>query len=388
MPVGKKWLPNRFYLIKLNKMKIKTISATIAIIILPNIYTMAQNTLAKATKGKFLFGVAVNMQQVNGVNPKESELIAKEFNTIVAENCMKPQPIHPEENKYEWKDADKVVAFGEKNKQVVTGHCLIWHSQIGRWFFVDASGKDVTPEVLKERMRQHIITIAGRYKGRVKGWDVVNEAFEDNGTYRNSKFYQILGKDFIKYAFQFAHEADPNAELYYNDYNVETPAKCDAIVELVKELRAAGCRIDAVGSQAHMHMDSPTLDATETSFKKLKAAGVKVLITEWDISILPSPYSGANISTHFTYSKELDPYRDAVPDSVQQEWNKRVLDMFELFLKYNDVVDRVTVWGLNDSLSWLNNFPIRGRKDYPVLFDRNNQPKSVVDEMIKMAKKY
>ena len=369
-------------------MKIKTISAIIAIIILPNIHTMAQNTLAEATKGKFLFGVAVNMQQVNGVNPKESELIAKEFNNIVAENCMKPQPIHPEENRYEWIDADKVVAFGEKNKQVVTGHCLIWHSQIGRWFFVDDSGKDVTSELLKERMRQHIYTIVGRYKGRIKGWDVVNEAFEDNGTYRNSKFYGILGKDFIRYAFQFAHEADPNAELYYNDYNVETPAKCGAIAELVKELKAAGCRIDAVGSQAHMHMDSPTLDATETSFKKLNAAGVKILITEWDISILPSPYSGANISTNFTYSRELDPYRKAVPDSVQQKWNKRVLDMFGLFLKYNDVVDRVTVWGLNDAVSWLNNFPIHGRKDYPVLFDRNNQRKSVVDEMIKMAKNY
>jgi endo-1,4-beta-xylanase len=369
-------------------MKIKTISAIIAIIILPNIHTMAQNTLADATKGKFLFGVAVNMQQVNGVNPKESELIAKEFNAIVAENCMKPQLIHPEENKYEWANADKVVAFGEKNKQVVTGHCLIWHSQIAKWFFVDDSGKNVTSEVLKERMRQHIHTIVGRYKGRIKGWDVVNEAFEDNGAYRNSKFYHILGKDFIKYAFQFAHEADPDAELYYNDYNVETPAKCEAIAEMVKELKAAGVRIDAVGSQAHMQMDSPTLDATETSFKKLKAAGVKILITEWDISILPNPYSGANISVNFKYSPEMDPYREAVPDSVQQKWNKRVLDMFRLFLKYNDVVDRVTVWGLNDAVSWLNNFPIRGRKDYPLLFDRNNQPKSVVDEMIKMAKKY
>jgi endo-1,4-beta-xylanase len=369
-------------------MKIKIIFAITAIVFLQYSQIMAQNTLAEATKGKFLFGVAVNMQQVNGVNPRESELIAKEFNTIVAENCMKPQPIHPEENRYVWTDADKVIAFGEKNKQVITGHCLIWHSQIGRWFFVDDSEKDVTPEVLKERMRQHISTIVGRYKGHIKGWDVVNEAFEDNGSYRNSKFYQILGKDFIRYAFQFAHEADPNAELYYNDYNVETPAKCDAIVELVKELKAAGCRIDAVGSQAHMHMESPTVDATEASFKKLKGAGVKILITEWDISILPSPYSGANISTKFAYSREMDPYRDAVPDSVQQKWNKRVLDMFELFLKYNDVVDRVTVWGLNDALSWLNNFPIRGRKDYPVLFDRNNQRKSVVDEMIKMAKKY
>ena len=369
-------------------MKIEHIIAVTALVLLTSLQTKAQKTLAEATKGKFLFGVAVNPQQVNGVNPVETELIAKEFSAIVPENCMKPQPIHPEENRYNWDDADKFVAFGEKNKQTVTGHCLIWHSQIGRWFFMDAEGKDVSPEVLKERMHQHISTVVGRYKGRIKGWDVVNEAFEDNGTYRNSKFYQILGKDFIKYAFQFAHEADPNAELYYNDYNVETPTKCDAIVELVKELKAAGCRIDAVGSQAHMHMNSPTLEATEASFKKLKDAGVHILITEWDISILPSPYDGANIAANFKYSKEMDPYRDAIPDSIQQKWNKRMLDMFGLFLKYDDVVDRVTVWGLSDNTTWLNNFPIRGRKDYPVLFDRNNQRKPVVDEMIKMAKKY
>jgi len=365
----------------------KILSVIMAFVLLATVQTKAQKTLGEATKGQFLFGVAVNMQQVNGVNPVETELIANEFSAIVPENCMKPQPIHPEENRYNWEDADKFVAFGETNKQTVTGHCLIWHSQIGKWFFVDSEGKDVTPEVLKERMRQHISTVVGRYKGRIKGWDVVNEAFEDNGTYRNSKFYQILGKDFIKYAFQFAHEADPNAELYYNDYNVETPAKCDAIVQLVKELKAAGCRIDAVGSQAHMHMNSPTLEATETSLKKLKDAGVHILITEWDISILPSPYEGANIAANFKYSAEMDPYRDTVPEDVQQKWNKRMLDMFALFLKYNDVIDRVTVWGLTDNTTWLNNFPIRGRKDYPMLFDRNNQRKPVVDEMIKMAKK-
>jgi len=369
-------------------MKIKTISAMVAMVLLASVNLLAQKTLGEATKGKFLFGVAVNMQQVNGVKPIESDLIAKEFSAIVPENSLKPQPIHPEENRYFWDDADKLVAFGEKNKQTVTGHCLIWHSQIGRWFFIDADGKDVAPEVLKERMRQHILNVVGRYKGRIKGWDVVNEAFEDNGNYRNSKFYQILGKDFIKYAFQFAHEADPNAQLYYNDYNVERPAKCNAIVGLVKELKTAGCRIDAVGSQSHMHMTSPTPDATETSFKKIKDAGVHILITEWDISILPSPYAGANIGTNFGYSNEMDPYREGVPDSIQQKWNKRMLDMFGLFLKYNDVVDRVTVWGLTDNTTWLNNFPVRGRKDYPVLFDRNNQRKPVVDEMIRMAEKY
>jgi len=369
-------------------MKIKTISTITAMFFLASGYTIAQKTLAEATKGKFLFGVAVSMQQVNGINPNESELIAKEFSAIVPENCMKPQPTEPAENKFFWDDADKFVAFGEKNKQAVTGHCLIWHSQIGRWMFVDSVGKDVSPEVLKERMRRHIYAVVGRYKGRIKGWDVVNEAFEDNGKYRKSKFYQILGKDFIKYAFQFAHEADPNAELYYNDYNVENPAKCDGIVGLVKELKEAGCRIDAVGSQSHMHLNTPTIEAAEASIKKLKAAGVHILITEWDISILPSPYEGANVSANFGYSKEMDPYREGVPDSVQQKWNKRILDMFELFLKYNDVVNRVTVWGLNDAGTWLNGFPIRGRKDYPVLFDRNNNRKPIVDEMIKMAAKY
>lgn len=367
-------------------MKFRSIAACLAVVSTAVMPAAARETLGQATKGLFLMGVAVNQQQVNGTNPTETGLVASEFSTIVAENCMKPEPTEPRENQFNFTDADKFVAFGEKNKQVVTGHCLIWHSQIPRWFFTDSTGKDVSPEVLKARMRNHIMTVVGRYKGRIKGWDVVNEALEDNGTYRKSKFYQILGKDFIKYAFQYAHEADPHAELYYNDYNLETPAKCDAAVQIVKDLKAAGCRIDAVGSQSHMHMINPTLEATELSIKKLRDAGVKVMITEWDISILPSPYEGANVSTNFGYSADMDPYKNGVPDSIMKKWNKRYLDMFALFLKYNDVVDRVTVWGFSDRGSWLNDFPIRGRTDYPLLFDRQLNRKAVVDEMIKMAK--
>jgi endo-1,4-beta-xylanase len=368
-------------------MNFKSITACVALAATAFGPVAARETLAEATKGLFLMGVAVNQQQVNGTNPKETELVATEFSTIVAENCMKPEPTEPREGEFNFTDADKFVAFGEKNKQVITGHTLIWHSQIGRWFFTDAEGKTVTPEVLKARMRKHIMTVVGRYKGRIKGWDVVNEALEDNGTYRNSQFYRILGKDFIKFAFQYAHEADPNAELYYNDYNLETPAKTDAAVQLVKDLKAAGCRIDAVGSQGHMKMINPTVEATELMINKLRDAGVKVMITEWDISILPSPYEGANISTNFGYTAAMDPYKSiAPPDSVMQKWNKRILDMFALYLKHNDVVDRVTVWGLSDAGSWLNDFPIRGRTDYPLLFDRQFNRKTVVDEMIKMAK--
>ncbi len=353
------------------------------------VQVMAQSSLREATKDLFLMGVAVNNYQVNGGSRAENDLIKTHFSAIVPENCMKSSEIHPEENRWEFGPADKMVAFGEANNQVITGHTLIWHSQLARWFTVDEKGQPVSPEVLKARMREHIHAIMKRYKGRIKGYDVVNEAFEDNGSYRRSPFYRILGEDFIKLAFQYAHEADPDAELYYNDYSMAIPAKCDAVVRLVRELKADGIRIDAVGMQGHMNMDGPSVEAFETSIKKLADAGVKVMITEWDISILPNPFnhSGANISDRFGYNKANDPYRDAIPQDVQKAWNKRYTDMFALFIKYHEVIDRVTVWGLTDAHSWKNDFPIRGRKDYPLLIDRNNQVKPVVKQMIKQAQK-
>ncbi|MDD2559103.1 MAG: endo-1,4-beta-xylanase [Bacteroidales bacterium] len=344
-------------------------------------------TLRQAGDGLFLMGVAVNSRQTEGARPAEAAQISKHFNAIVPENCMKSAEIHPEEHLYRFEATDKMVAFGENNQQVITGHCLIWHSQLAPWFCVDEQGKPVSAELLKARMREHIFTIMTRYKGRIKGYDVVNEALEDNGSYRNSPFYQILGKDFIRLAFEYAHEADPEAELYYNDYSMTIPSKCDAVVQMVQELKAAGCRIDAVGMQGHVHMDEPSTEAFETSILKLAAAGVKVLITEWDISILPNPYrhTGANIADRFSYSSESDPYRQGVPDEVMQAWEQRVTDLFKLFLKHHEHIDRVTLWGLNDGNSWRNNFPIRGRKDYALLFDRNNQPKAVVQQMIELA---
>ncbi len=346
-----------------------------------------EEPLWKAVKGKFLMGVAINTHQAREENPTETKLINTHFNSIVPENCMKAAEIHPEENRFNFQESDQFVHFGEKYKKVMIGHCLIWHSQLPRWFCLDENGENVSAEVLKDRMRRHIYTIVNRYKGIIHGYDVVNEAFEDNGSYRNSRFYQILGKDFIRLAFQYAHEADPKAELYYNDYNMYVPAKCEAVVEMVKELKAAGCRIDAVGMQGHMNLETPTVDDFEKSINKLASTGVKVNITEWDVSILPVPHRhvGANISDRLNYAKEFDPYREGVPDSVQQIWDKKVLDMFALFLKHSDVIDRVTVWGLNDRQSWKNNFPVPGRCDYPLLFDRNNQPKKVVYEMIRMA---
>lgn len=272
----------------------------------------------------------------------------------------------------------------------ITGHCLVWHSQAPRWFFTDSEGKDVSPEVLKERMKTHIYTVVRRYKGKIKGWDVVNEAIEDDGSYRKSKFYQILGEDFIKYAFQYAHEADPDCELYYNDYSEAIPTKRDGIAAMVKKLKDQGIRIDAVGMQCHVGLDYPSLEDYEKAIQTYAALGVKVMVTEMDISVLPMPVRNlsSDIATSVAYQEKLNPYTQGLPDSVSMALAKRYSDFFTLFLKYDDVFTRVTFWGVNDANSWKNGFPVRGRTDYPLLFDRDNQPKAVVPVLIDLAKNY
>ncbi|HEY6913108.1 MAG TPA: endo-1,4-beta-xylanase, partial [Paludibacter sp.] len=209
------------------------------------------NNLKDAFKNKFLIGAALNRGQYAGLDTQATKVITTHFNAIVAENCMKSENLQPEEGKFVFDEADQFVEFGLKNHMWITGHTLIWHSQAPRWFFVDKDGKEVSREVLIERMKNHIYTVVKHFKGKVKGWDVVNEAILDNGDYRDSKFYKIIGKDFIKLAFQFAHEADPNAELYYNDYSMFIPEKRNGVVKMVKEIKNQGGRVDAIGMQGH-----------------------------------------------------------------------------------------------------------------------------------------
>ena len=347
----------------------------------------SETSLKKSLKGKFLIGVAVNDAQASGKDTAGIRIIKQHFNAVVAENCMKSEVIHPEENRYDFTQSDRLVEFGEKNKMVVTGHNLIWHSQLSPWFCVDKDGKNVSREVLIERIKNHIFTIVGRYKGRILGWDVVNEAIEDDGSYRKSKFYEILGEDYIPLAFQFAHEADPNAELYYNDYSMAHKGRREGVVKMVHKLKEQGLRIDAVGMQGHMQMDFPKVEEFEKSILAFADAGVKVMITEMDMTLLPSPKRniGANVGTRFEYTKEMNPYPDSLPDSVSQAWNSRMDDFFKLFLKHSDKISRVTIWGVTDSDSWRNYWPIKGRTDYPLLFDRHYQPKPVVNAIIKQA---
>jgi endo-1,4-beta-xylanase len=236
-------------------------------------------------------------------------------------------------------------------------------------------------------MKSHISTVVSRYKGRIKGWDVVNEAILEDGSYRKSRFYEILGEEFIPLAFQYAQEADPNVELYYNDYNEWYPGRIETIIRLIKTLKERGIRIDAIGMQGHVGMDSPSIDEYEKAILAYTSAGVKVMVTEFDLSILPPPRRGigADLSVNEEYQKSLNPYTEGVPDDVMQQWSNKMLEYFNLFLKYPGKVSRVTQWGVTDGGSWKNGFPVRGRTDYPLLFDRNHQAKPVVADIIKLA---
>ncbi|NDV81933.1 endo-1,4-beta-xylanase [Bacteroides sp. 51] len=346
-------------------------------------------TLKAALKDKFYIGAALNEAQITGRDTAGVRVLEQHFNSIVPENCMKCMYIHPEEGRYDFDQPDQFVALGERNNMFIIGHTLIWHSQIAPWFFTDEKGEDVSPEVLKARMKEHISTIVGRYKGRIKGWDVVNEAILDNGDWRASKFYEILGEEFIALAFQYAHEADPEAELYYNDYNEWHAGKRETIVKMVKNFKERGIRIDGIGMQGHVGMDYPSIEEYEESILAFSGAGVKVMITELDISALPMPDRnvGAEVSASFEYKKEMNPYENGLPTDKMQEWTNRMAHFFGLFLKHQDKVARVTLWGVADGDSWKNDFPMPGRTDYPLLFDRTHQPKPVVETIIEMATK-
>ena len=349
----------------------------------PQTTTNKETGLKDAVGDKFLIGTALNVFQSSGQDTNAVKVVKKHFNAIVAENCMKMEEVHPSEDVYTFDKADQFIKFGEENGLTMTGHCLIWHSQCPEWFFVDKDGKQVSPEVLKQRMKDHIYTVAQHFKGKLKGWDVVNEAIVEDGSYRKSKFYEILGEEFIPLAFQYAHEADPDVELYYNDYGMDNEGRRNGVVKLIRTLKERGLRIDAVGMQGHMGMDYPKIEEFEKSMLAFAAEGVKVMITEWDMSALPTASRTANISDTVAFKKALNPYPDALPDSVSQVWNARMKQFFNLFEKHADIVDRVTAWGVTDGDSWKNGFPIRGRRDYPLLFDRNYQPKPFVSEIIK-----
>lgn len=324
-------------------------------------------------KKYFTMGVAVSPRSLK---TDEAGLILKHFSSITPENAMKMGPIHPKENEYFWRDADSIVAFAEANHLKIRGHNLCWHNQAPRWIFTNAAGDTVSKEILLQRLKEHITTVVNRYKGKIYAWDVVNEAISDKpGEYlRNSPWYRICGEEFIAKAFEYAHAADPEALLFYNDYNEIDPVKREKIFRLVKSLKDAGVPIHGVGLQGHWAVNEPSEGELVTTIKTFAALKLKVQVTELDISVYPKEHSARerkaeDVNTEFTAEKE----------NAQVEMYKRCFRVFE---KYRNVVTGITFWNISDRSSWLDNFPVRGRKDYPLLFDKNLQPKKAFWEVV------
>ncbi|RYE27856.1 MAG: endo-1,4-beta-xylanase [Sphingobacteriaceae bacterium] len=334
-------------------------------------------------KNYFPIGVAVNMAALKGV---DSALIVHEFNSITPENDMKMGPIHPRENQYNWKNADAIVNFAVQHHIRIRGHNLLWHNQAPGWMFTGADGKQVSKEVLLQRLKDHITTVVNRYKGKIYAWDVVNEAIDDDSTkfMRNSLWYKICGDDFIPKAFEYAHAADPKAALYYNDYNSEYPTKREKIYKLLKSLVDAKVPVTGVGLQGHWKLNDPSPELLRKALDEYSSLGLKIQITELDITIRsprPRPAPG-------TAAVTPAPDDGFTPELAQKQADQYKM-VFDIFREYKKVITNVTFWNLSDRYSWLDS---RGgglaggaaagetatrtvRKAYPLLFDQNLQRK-------------
>jgi len=324
-------------------------------------------------KDYFPIGVAVGPWSLKG---DQAALILEQFNSVTPENAMKMGPIHPEENRYFWKDADAIVNFAVENKIRVRGHNLCWHEQFPKWIFTDAKGDTVTKEVLLQRLKDHIFTVVNRYKGKIYAWDVVNEAIDDNpdNFLRNSPWYKICGEDFIVKAFEYAHEADPKALLFYNDYNTERPEKRERVYKLLKKLVDSKVPINGVGLQAHWSIYEPSEKDLRDAIEKYSSLGLQIHFTELDMSVYP-------------WEKERREKKPGEKDVLTPELEQKQIDqykmVFKVFRENKGKITSVTFWNISDRYTWLDNYPVSGRKNYPLLFDTTLKPKKVFWEVVK-----
>jgi endo-1,4-beta-xylanase len=340
---------------------------------------------AVAPRG-LLIGVALNQAQSDGEDPVAAAIVPRHFNSVTPENLLKWEKVHPEVDRFDFPPADRFVAYAEHHGMFAVGHTLLWHQQTPAAVFTGPDGKPLTREALLARLRTHIETVAGRYRGRIKGWDVVNEAVDEDGSLRRSKWLEIIGEDYIARAFEFARKADPGAELYYNDYNLWKPAKRAGALRIVKQLKAQGLRVDGIGEQGHWLLSVPSLEEIDRMLAEIGAAGLKTHITELDVDVLPRDDGmyGADLDAKAKYRAETNVYPHGLPAEKQQELAKRYADIFRLFVKHRDTVARVTFWGVTDRTTWLHNFPVPGRVNYPLLWDREGQPKPALEAVVRV----
>ena len=350
-------------------------------------------TLKEAYAGAFLVGTAMNEDMVSGRDARAQALVPLHFNAITAENVMKAEVLHPQPDRWDFDAADAFVQFGERHGLFMVGHTLVWHNQTPVWFFETDDGAPADPATMRERMRAYIHTVAGRYAGRLDAWDVVNEQIGEDGRYRDTLWTRAYGGDgdaLVRDAFRFASEAAPDAALYYNDFNAWRPEKRDGIVRMVKMLQQHGIRIDGIGIQGHWGLNYPSTAHIEAAIDAYAALGVKVMVTELDVDVLPLTREGQIIGQGMTHPQFqlpefktfLDPYRDGLPADVQQQLADRYAELFRIFHGRRDKLHRVSVWGVEDGMSWKNDYPIPDRTNYTLLFDRNGQPKPAFDAVL------
>lgn len=352
-----------------------------------NLHSQAPFTLQEGYRSAFHIGVALNSRTYVEQNARLNQIVRDHFSLVVAENDFKWQALQPRQDQFNFNNADAMMTLAESQGKRVHGHVLVWHSQTPDWVFQNASGGDLTRDQLIERMQTHIRTVMTRYKGRVQSWDVVNEAFEDNGSLRNSPWRRIIGDDYLEIAFRTAHEVDPDAILVYNDYGWASDAKRQAIVAMANDFRQRGVPIHGLGIQGHWQLNYPSQAKVDQILTDAASTGLWVMVTELDIDVLPAAweYSGADISTLFEYQEELDPYTDGLPGGVSLEQAQRYRSVFDIFLKHQASLYTITFWGVTDRDSWLNNFPVRGRTNHPMLFDRDGNAKPAFFELLEIA---
>jgi endo-1,4-beta-xylanase len=304
----------------------------------------------------FYMGVAIPPSFID--NQKKADLIKRHFNSVTAENDMKWSSLQPTEGTFTFTNADKIVAFAEANGMKVRGHCLCWHNQVPSWIFKDGQAT-ASKELVLQRLRTHITTVMTHFKGKVYAWDVVNEAIDDGSSiYRSSQWYNICGEDYIIEAFKAARVADPDAKLFYNDYTAIDPTKRDKIYDLLVKLKEQDL-VDGMGLQGHWNISYPSSSLINDALNKYKSLGLELQITEMDVSV---------------YTSNSDP-QSAYTDDLAQQQTIAYGRYFIAFRSFKDAITGVTFWGLADNYSWLDNFPVQGRKNYPFLFDENYDPK-------------
>lgn len=342
------------------------------------------DSLSDRYKDLFHLGAAINEDIILGKDLQSKNIVTSEFNSITPENSLKWMYLQPFPNKFNFGAADKYVELGIKNNMHIVGHALVWHNQLADFMKTTGSRSE-----FKKHVENHINTVVSRYKGKIDTWDVVNEAFNENGSLRPSVFKKQMGENYIEDVFKLAETADPDADLIYNDYNLYKPAKRAGVLKMVKKLQENGTKINAIGVQAHWRLNSPSLMEIEQIILDISDLGVEVMFTELDVTVLPNPWElvGAEVTQNFSKFEgdpKMDPYPKALPKSVEKQLAKRYEDIFKLFIKHQDKISRVTFWGVMDKHSWLNDWPIKGRTNYPLLFDRNYQPKKAYNKLINL----